>query len=202
LHDTYGGFIDAFVLDALYANGPVMTQLDGYGYGGFIVLKKDNNEPLQEALALWQDQGPCEEYRDPEKEERIRFWDCDDLETLDTYQGKVKVVRAVVAKPGKEPSTWCFAIIGQRARQLARRTTLRIVRARWHIEDTGFNQWIQYWEFRARVPTHAECSNGHPTSLDSRLQSASAIHLSAAGSFPPTERSYRHHSAHRRGHAS
>src|SRR6266436_9496302 len=33
LHDTYGGFIDAFVLDALYANGPVMTQLDGYGYG-------------------------------------------------------------------------------------------------------------------------------------------------------------------------
>ena len=27
LHDTYGGFIDAFVLDALYANGPVMTQL-------------------------------------------------------------------------------------------------------------------------------------------------------------------------------
>lgn len=147
LHDTYGGFIDAFVLDALYANGPVMTQLDGYGYGGFIVLKKDNNEPLQEALALWQDQGPCEEYRDPEKEERIRFWDCDDLETLDTYQGKVKVVRAVVAKPGKEPSTWCFAIIGQRARQLARRTTLRIVRARWHIEDTGFNQWIQYWNF-------------------------------------------------------
>jgi SEC-C motif len=27
LHDTYGGFINAFVLDALYANGPVMTQL-------------------------------------------------------------------------------------------------------------------------------------------------------------------------------
>jgi hypothetical protein len=37
LHRTYGGFIDAFVLDALYANGPVMTQLDDYGYGGFIV---------------------------------------------------------------------------------------------------------------------------------------------------------------------
>jgi hypothetical protein len=28
LHETYGGFIDAFVLDTLYANGPVMTQLD------------------------------------------------------------------------------------------------------------------------------------------------------------------------------
>jgi hypothetical protein len=53
LHHTYGGFIDAFVLDALYANGPVMTQLDGYGYGGFLVLKKENNEPLKEALTLW-----------------------------------------------------------------------------------------------------------------------------------------------------
>ena len=39
LHDTYGG-IDAFVLDALYANGPVMTQLTNYGYSGFLVLKK------------------------------------------------------------------------------------------------------------------------------------------------------------------
>jgi hypothetical protein len=51
LHDTYGTFIDAFVFDALYANGPVMTQLDQHGYGGFLVLKKDNNEPLKEALA-------------------------------------------------------------------------------------------------------------------------------------------------------
>ena len=32
LHDTYGGFIDALVLDALYANGPVMTQLTAHGY--------------------------------------------------------------------------------------------------------------------------------------------------------------------------
>jgi hypothetical protein len=148
LHDTYGTFIDAFVFDALYANGPVMTQLDHYGYGGFLVLKKDNNEPLKEALALWLEQGPCEEYDDPDKNEHLQFWDCDDIETLDTYNGKVRVIRAVVSKRDKEPSTtWCFAIVGQRARQLARQTTLRIIRARWHIEDTAFNQWVQYWNF-------------------------------------------------------
>src|SRR6266436_1761742 len=146
LHDTYGTFIDAFVLDALYANGPVMTQLDQHGYGGFLVLKKDHNEPLKEALALWQEQGPCEHYQDPDKKEHLQFWDSADIETLDSYQGKVRVIRAVVSKPNKEPSTtWCFAIVGRRARQLARRTTLQIVRARGHIEDTGFNQWIQYW---------------------------------------------------------
>lgn len=147
LHHTYGGFIDACVCDALYANGPVLTQLDHYGYGGFLVLKKENNEPFKEALSLWEIQGRCEIYDNPERKEHVEFWDVDDVETLDTYAGKVRVIRAVVSKPDQEPSTWCFAIIGRRARQLARRTTLQIVRARWHIEDTGFNQWIRYWNF-------------------------------------------------------
>jgi hypothetical protein len=31
ISQTYGGFIDAFVLDALYANGSVMTQLHDCG---------------------------------------------------------------------------------------------------------------------------------------------------------------------------
>jgi len=147
LHNTHGTFIDAFVLDALYANGPVMTQLDRYGYGGFIVLKKDNNEPLKEALSLWQGAGPCEEYDDPGKKEHIAFWDSDDIDALDTYQGKVRVIRAVITKADKAPTTWCLAIVGKRARKLARRTALQIIRARWHIEDTAFNQWIQYWNF-------------------------------------------------------
>ena len=145
---TYGTFIDALVMDALYANGPVMTQLDQHGYGGFVVLKKANNEPLKEALALWQQQGPCEQYQDADKKEHLQFWDSDDIETLDTYKGKVRVIRAVVTKPDEEPSrTWCFAVVGKRPRQLARRTALKIIRSRWHIEDTGFNQWIKYWNF-------------------------------------------------------
>jgi len=65
LHATYGTFIDAFVLDALYACGPVLTKLDQYNYGGFIVLKKNDNEPLKEALALFDGQPPCEQYTVP-----------------------------------------------------------------------------------------------------------------------------------------
>ena len=145
LHETYGGFIDAFVLDALYANGPVMTQLSDHGYGAFLVLKKEKNEPLKDALTLWEIQGRCEIYDDPDRNEHVEFWDVDDVETLDSYKGKVRVVRAVVTKPDEDPSTWCFAIIGQRARQLARQTALRIIRARWHIENTAFHQWICHW---------------------------------------------------------
>ena len=91
------------------------TQLDQYGYGGFIVLKKDNNEPLKEALALWQGQEPCEQCDDTGKKEHIQFWDCDDIDTLDTYKGKVRVIRAVITKADKAPTTWCFATVGKRA---------------------------------------------------------------------------------------
>ena len=155
LHDTYGGFLDAFVLDALYANGPVMTQLTNYGYGGFLVLKKERHEPFKEALSLWQMEGRCEKYEDPNRKEQVEFWDVDEIETLATYQGKVRAVRALVTKSGEDPSTWCFAIIGQRARQLSRRTALQIIRSRWHIENTAFNQWVQYWNL-AHVFRHTE----------------------------------------------
>ncbi len=147
LHETYGGFIDAIVGDALYANGPVMTQLDNYGYSGLLVLKKEKNEPLKDALTLWEIEGRCESYEDPERKEHVEFWDVDDIETLTSYKGKIRALRAVVTKPKEEedPVTWCFALIGQRARQLSRPTALRIIRSRWHIENTAFHQWTRYW---------------------------------------------------------
>jgi hypothetical protein len=147
LHQTWGSFIDAIIVDALYANGPFMTHLDRCGYGGFIVLKKENHEPFKEALALWQGLPACEDYTDPDTEEHIQFWDSDQIDTLVTYEGKIRVIRAVITKPDKASTTWCFAIIGKRARSLGRRTALKIIRARWHIENTAFNQWIQYWNF-------------------------------------------------------
>jgi hypothetical protein len=145
LHATYGSFIDAFVFDALYANGPTMTKLDGYDYGAFIVLKKEDNEPLKEALALFDGQAPCERYDDPVTKEHIDFWDADEIETLDTFKGKVRVIRAVITHEDATHSTWCFAIVGSKARKIGRRAALKTVRARWHVENTAFNQWVQYW---------------------------------------------------------
>jgi hypothetical protein len=55
------------------------------------------------------------------------------------------VVRAVVTHESGTRRTWCFAIIGERARKLGRHAALKTVRGRWHIENTGFNQWVQYW---------------------------------------------------------
>jgi hypothetical protein len=154
LHDTYGTFIDALVLDALYANGPMMTKLDKHGYGGFIVLKKRDNEPLKEALALWKDGRPCQEIDDDEKKEHVKLWDVDNIDTLDTYQGKVRVIRAVITKNTGARKTWCFALVGQ-ARKISRQTALKTIRSRWHLENTGFGQWVKYWNL-GRVYRHTQ----------------------------------------------
>jgi hypothetical protein len=147
LHETYATFIDAFIFDGLYPNGPLLTKLTKLNYGAFIVLRNEHNEPLKEAVALWQGQPPSKVVDNPKTGEHIEFWDVDELETLDTYKGKIRVIRAEVTntKPRLRKSTWCAAIIGQRARKLSIGTALKAVRARWHIENTAFNQWIKYW---------------------------------------------------------
>ncbi len=120
LHETYGSFIDALVLDALYANGPIMTKLDRCGYGGFIVLKKETDEPLKEALDLWAAQGSCARFHDEVSKESVEIWDADHIDTLDTYKGKVRAIRAVITKKNGTRKTWCFAIVGKKARKIGR----------------------------------------------------------------------------------
>jgi hypothetical protein len=145
LHDEFGRFIDLFVLDALYANGPMMTRLTQLRYGAIITLRKESDEPLKEALELMQGQPPCRVWDDPERKEHIQAWDVDEIETLDTFKGKIRVVRAQVTTRDEKTSTWCAAAVGERVRRLPARTVHELQRARWHIENTAFNQWTQQW---------------------------------------------------------
>lgn len=145
LHETYGTFIDAFIFDGLYPNATVLDKLDELRYGAFIVLKNSNNEPLKDALLLWRGEEPCLSCDDPDSGEHVDFWDAGELETLDTYSGNIRVVRAEVTKAGVEKRTWCFGIVGAKARKVGLRSALRITRARWHIENTAFCQWVKHW---------------------------------------------------------
>jgi hypothetical protein len=157
LHNTYGRFIEIVITDALYANGPWMTRLDQYGYGGIISLQKENNEPLKEAIDLCR-RGECQrqKHEDPDNRERVDFSDVDDIQTLSTYAGKVRVIQAEItrfsppasdsskpskpSKPSKSSksskppitSTWWFALTGC-ARRLSQPTALKAMRSRWHM---------------------------------------------------------------------
>ena len=140
-------WIDVVVGDALYANGPFLTTLDSLGLGAVIIARKETDEPLREALHLWKGQAPYKMVEDDKAHERIALWDCRDLETLSTYEGKIRCVRGCVSRlrhPEQPPSTWCMLVTGK-ATRLAPEKVLAIARARWHIENTGFHQWTTCW---------------------------------------------------------
>ena len=73
--------------------------------------------------------------------------------TLDSYKGKVRVIRAVVTKPREEPSGHGTSPSSASARVSlgAERRCKSSVPV--GIKDTGFNQWIKYWNF-GRVFRH------------------------------------------------
>jgi hypothetical protein len=62
-------------------------------------------------------------------------------------------MRAVVTKADGKRKVWCLGIVGKSARKTRRRTALTIIRSKWHIENTGFGQWVKYWNL-GRVYRH------------------------------------------------
>jgi Transposase DDE domain len=151
LRATYGGWIDAVLGDALYANGPFLTVAKDAGLGVFVMLKKDTDEPLKDALAIWKGK-PADKIVDAEKE-RTELWDCPGIETLSTYDGPIRVVRgSVIEKQDGTVHTWCVGITGRATRASAQQA-LAIARGRWHIENTAFHQFTHLWKF-AHVFTH------------------------------------------------
>ncbi|MGH3859046.1 transposase, partial [Actinokineospora sp.] len=156
LHQRYGALIHLFVLDGLYPNGPMMTAITRCGRSAVITLRKDTDEPLKEALALFRNQPPTREWDDLERREHVRAWDIRDLRTLDTFDGPIRVVRCEVSPFGvaAPPHIWCAAVIGPAAAHLTTRAVLDIQRARWHIENTAFHQWTVHYNL-ARVYRHS-----------------------------------------------
>jgi len=142
-------WLDVVVADALYANGPFLTTVQQLQMGAVIIARKQTDEPLKEALAIWQGHAPHRVVEDERAQERIELWDCPELEMLETYEGKIRVVRGQVSSlrdPQKPPTTWCMLVTGK-ATRLADFKVLAVARARWHIENTGFHQWTTRWKF-------------------------------------------------------
>jgi hypothetical protein len=150
-------WIDVVVGDALYANGPFLTTVKKLGLGAVVVARKESDEPLKEALQIWGQQSPHKLVEDKTARESIELWDCPELETLQSYQGKIRCVRGRVTRlgrPDKPPSTWCLLVVGK-ALRLAPEKVLAVARARWHIENTGFHQWTTRWQFDHVFTHHA-----------------------------------------------
>jgi hypothetical protein len=145
IKECYGRFIDAFVLDGLYPCGPVMTKLQELHYGAFIVTRNRDQDPYRFAESVWSLRpGPDAVAADPETGERVEFWELDDVDALKTFAGSVRMLKARVTRANGKQSTWVMAMVGK-AQRAGRLMALRILRSRWHIENTAFHQWVTQW---------------------------------------------------------
>lgn len=146
---TYG-WLQVVVADGLYPNGPFLTVVKQLRLGAVIIARKSGDEPLREALAIWGREPAHEIIENKEAGERLELWDCRALTTLKTYEGPIRVVRARVttpAQPDKSSTTWSMVVTGIAAARLSSRQVLAVGRGRWHIENTGFHQWVTRWYF-------------------------------------------------------
>lgn len=154
LRSEYGNLLDVLVLDALYCNGPIFSLAAQHRFGVIAVAKKQDNEPLKEAMSLWGKQPAQQQVQDKDKHERVELWDARDIQTLMSYDGPIRVVRALVHNDSGsgDPTNWCFAVTGK-ATKLSAFQVSRAGRSRWHIENTAFYQFAHYWHF-THVFTH------------------------------------------------
>lgn len=153
------GWLEVVVADGLYPNGPFLTAVQELRMSAVIIAKKDGDEPLKEALAIWGNGPPQQVVVAAGAGEQIGLWDCRDLRTLSTYEGPIRVVRARVTEveqPDKAAHTWCMVVTGVAATRLSSLQVLKMARGRWHIENTGFHQWTTCWQF-----AHVFVRDGH-----------------------------------------
>jgi hypothetical protein len=142
------GWLDVVVADALYANGPFLTVAKKLKLGAVLIAKKEGEQPLKGAYRIWGQSPPQKVIIDREKHERLELWDTPRLETLDSYDGEFRVVRAHVYglnKPEQERHTWCALVTGS-ALRLTPEQIIAVARRRWQIENT-FHQWTTHWYF-------------------------------------------------------
>jgi hypothetical protein len=145
LRKDYGCFIDSFALDGLYACGPVFEKLTEHKYGAFVICKKKKDDPYRFAESIWEHrEQPDEVMKDPETGEKVEFWFLKDVDALKSFDGSVDMVKARVTRKSGKTSTWVMALVGK-AKKVRPLAALRAMRARWHIENTAFHQWVKRW---------------------------------------------------------
>jgi len=166
LRRLYGvRFFDVVVADAWYAKGPFLKAVTALGWAVVVVLKQEDYDVYQEALALTQGK-PTEEFRHDGRE--IRIWEVRDLTFSKTYGRAVRVVRAeekwtefkVVGgkkKPLLKESNWLW-VATEQLDPYGCRTIWNLGHGRWRIENNAFNVLTQHWHLR-------HCAHHDPTSI-------------------------------------
>lgn len=157
----YGSrFFDILLLDALYAQAPVLQLAPKFGWDLVISLKQNQRDLYQSAVRLFAHSPPDFSFTEPQpgKIYQVQLWDTPGLPFSDDYPQELRVVRS------EETLTQNH----YRQRQLQAETTLhewlwittldpqafpaplvrRLGHNRWKVENNGWNDLTQNWAFK------------------------------------------------------
>jgi hypothetical protein len=152
------------VVDAAFAEGPFIRQVEAMGWKVVAVLKQERYEIWQEAQRLTANQSPVERWGAP-KREQVELWEVKALPFTDSHGGTMRVVRSreqglevkqVGGKRERVPydnSWWWLA--SQELDGYAAKTIWAIGHGRWKIENNAFNELTQHWQLEHCTHHHS-----------------------------------------------
>ncbi len=103
LRNLFPKIFDVGIGDALYPNGPMINFMKNNNppYDLIAVLKKENNEPMADAIKLYDKLDPTKIYYDRKRGEHVRLWDTQGFEALESSDHPLRVIKAQVHKGPK-----------------------------------------------------------------------------------------------------
>ena len=167
LRQNYGPrFFDVVVVDAAFAEGPFIRQVEAMGWPVVSVLKQERYEIWQEAQSLTADQPPLQSWGDP-KQEQVDLWEVT-LPFTESHGGTMRVVHSreqglevkqVGGKRERVPydHTW-YWLASRNLDGYAAKTIWAIGHSRWKIENNAFNELTQHWQME-------HCTHHHPVAI-------------------------------------
>jgi hypothetical protein len=183
LPDLYGGrFFDILLLDALYAQAPMLQLAERNGWGLIISLKQNQRELYQSAVRLFAsrpaDSSGTE--RHDGQDYPFQLWDTEGLPFSADHPQPVRVVRSEEKltqnhyrrgqlQPETTEHEWLW-ITTLEARAFPATVVRRLGHERWKQENNGWNDLTQNWAFkhgflhacRHRPPTGSAEGNRKP----------------------------------------
>jgi hypothetical protein len=146
--------------DALYANGPMFAFMR---HGDFpmdliAVLKKETDEPMADAITIFQNMKPAL-YYDKNRGEHVRLWDSEGFEALSTCPYPLRVIKAETYEgpknlnpqkidwDGDQVHTWWMGT-GLSKDSLTGAQAFDVLRHRWDEENFAFMDLTKHWHFK------------------------------------------------------
>lgn len=136
--------------DALYSNGPMVTFMKGGNpsYEFISVLKQEKNEPMADAIRLFDQTPPTHVFYDSRRQEHVRLWDAEGFEGLDSTTVPLRVIKAQLysGPDSMPPSTIPWSV--DRVRQWWVQTTIPQKRlSGFAVLDSCRHRWDKENEF-------------------------------------------------------